>query len=96
MIIHANQEGVSAFERQTEKLLEILGHPEAFVTDLSQFLDFLSPFEYVTLAAAQARLDEILTAAGVTVHIDASDTFLEACRKIVADQPNWPDPPPVQ
>lgn len=93
MIIFGSQEGTDAFEPQIAKLLEILGHPEALVTDNSQFLDFICMFEYETLSAAQVRLNTLLKEGGVTINIDVRDTLLKACRRITAYQPGWPNPP---
>lgn len=99
-MIIIEQDGIDAFEKQVNKLLEILDHPEALVTDLSDFGDFImcyheNPFRVGTKEERQQELDALLIPAGITTKIDVFDTFVVAIRKILADNPNWPDPPTV-
>lgn len=43
-IIIAEQDAIDSFPNGVARILDVLGHPEALVTDLSQVFDFLSHF----------------------------------------------------
>jgi len=106
-VVIAEQDGVDSMEEQVNALLNILGHPEALVTDLSDFGDFImGPFHEIegpmqprrsryrcgTHDERQAEFDALLAEAGITTKIDVFDTFIVGIRKILADNPNWPKP----
>lgn len=98
MKVFVEQESIDQFEPQVNRLLEILGHPEALVTDLSDFGDFVTaikanPLRLGTKQERQAEFDALLSAGGVTTKIDVFDTFIVGIRKILAENPNWPAPP---
>lgn len=76
---------VDAEPEAIAELLRLLGHPEALVTDLATFLDFLGPFEYPALYDAQRHLDAILP---VTVPVDT--TLVDAIDVIRQSFPHWP------
>ena len=94
-IIKVDQEGVDAFGPQINRLLDILGHPEALVTDLSQFLDFISIFEFPTREKTQNELDRLMRDADVPVKIQIDWTLVKACQEILKANPNWPNQPLV-
>jgi hypothetical protein len=85
------QDTTEFFEKQIDKLLEILGHPEALVTDLSTGLDFLCQFEYPTLEDAQMEFSTRLSEHGLDPsELKVELTLVEICRKILLQNPNWP------
>lgn len=88
--VHIEQDGVDAFEPQITRLLELLGQPEALVTDLSQFSDFICMFDFPNRETAQAELDRLMSEGNVPVKIKFHWTFIEACREILKVNPNWP------
>jgi hypothetical protein len=78
--VQIEQDGVDQFPKEIAFFLRILDHPEALVTDLSTFLDFLCQFEYPTLQEAQSELDRRLQENGVSAKFNVEWTLLEACR----------------
>ena len=89
-IILASQESCEAFKPQLNKLLELLGFPEALVTDESRFLDFLSVFEFETVELASTELNRILFESGLRVELSARMTLIEGVRAIIELYPDWP------
>lgn len=90
MKIVIEQQMSEAYEPQISRLLELLDHPEALVTDGSQFLDFICQFEYPTMAAAHQRLVELLLEENLHVPITPDMTLVEAAKAIAEFHPNWP------
>jgi hypothetical protein len=78
------------FEKQIKKLLEMLGHPEALVSDESTFLDFLDHFTYPTLDSAQTKLTKLLRDNHVEIYIDVRSTLRSACQQIYLSDKDWP------
>jgi len=94
-IIKVEQEDVDAFGPQITRLLRILGNPEALVTDLSQFLDFISILEFPTREKTQNELDRLMKDADVPIRIQIDWTLVKACQEILKANPNWPNQPSV-
>lgn len=84
----APQDEVEQLQPQLDALLEILGHPEALVTDWSTFADFLCFGQ--TQEEAQDELCRRLTAAGIWTEVNVEDTLVHACRVIKRNDPHWP------
>ncbi len=83
----AAQDNIVGLQTQIDALLVILGHPEALVTDESDFGDFIW---LPDRNERQKELDELLQAAGISTKIDIFDTLVTGIRKILADNPGWP------
>lgn len=75
------QGGVEKYAPEIERLLRMLGHPEALVTDESGFLDFLSVLEFGALSKAQDELDRLTAHAGLPF-FDVDSTLLQAAKTL--------------
>jgi len=81
-IEHAPQDDIEKFSEEIHIILVALGHPEAFVTDLSSVSDFTCVFDSKDerLADAQRRLGLISKKYGFD--ITTSDLLVDIARKM--------------